>query len=134
MVVHVIDVKGSVVGRAATVIAQLLQGKNKTRFARNADMGDVVVALNVEKVVVTGKKAMGKEYETYSGYPGGRKTETFSSLMARKPDEVLRRAVRGMIPKNKLRDRAMHRLILTVGAEYTMPVEYRGLEIKTVAL
>jgi large subunit ribosomal protein L13 len=127
-------VKEQIVGRAATVIAQILQGKSKFRFARNADMGDVVVAINVEKVVVSGNKAMGKEYETYSGYPGGRKTETFSSLIERKPDEVLRRAVRGMIPKNTLRDKAMKRFVLFVGSDYVLPVEYRGLAIKTVTI
>ena len=132
--VLVIDIKGAIVGRAATVIAHMLQGKDDPMYARHADMGDVVIAVNSAEVRMTGKKDLGKEYVTYTGYPGGRNTETFASLKERHPEEVIRRAVRGMLPKNKLRDRKMARFIVCAGPDYVIPAEFKSLPIRTVTL
>lgn len=107
---HIIDLDGKVLGRAAQEISTLLQGKLKVNYAPYLDAGDNVVVINAKKVIVTGKKAESKEYTRYSGYPGGLTTETFAALIVRRPDEVIRRAVSGMLPKNKLRDRRLARL------------------------
>lgn len=107
---HVINLDGKVLGRAAQEIATLLQGKKKVNFVPYLDLGDNVVVINAKKVVVTGKKADTKVYTRYSGYPGGLRSDTFNELMNRKPDEVIRRAVSGMLPKNKLRDVRLARL------------------------
>ncbi len=97
-----VNAEGRILGRLATEIAVILRGKNKPIFASFVDTGDYVVVINAEKVVVTGKKKADKEYYSHSGYPGGLKTETLEELLAKKPEEVIKRAVRGMIPHNKL--------------------------------
>ncbi len=107
---HLVDVEDRVLGRAATNIATLLQGKHKPTFSPHLDSGDYVVVVNARKVQLTGKKTESKIYTRYSGYPGGLRRETFSHLLNRKPDEVIRHAVSGMLPKNKLRDRRLSRL------------------------
>jgi large subunit ribosomal protein L13 len=98
---HEIDLAGQVLGRVATKIAQLLVGKRKLYFVRHLDCGDFVNVKNADKIKITGKKETGKIYTRYSGYPGGiRKT----ALKNMKPIEVIRHAVTGMLPNNKLRD------------------------------
>lgn len=116
---HLVDVKNQIVGRIATKIALLLMGKSKPYFVRHLDCGDYVVIVNAKDVRVTGKKAAQKIYSTYSGYPGGLRKESFSDLLARKPEEVIKRAVYGMLPKNKLRDEMIKRLHIFVGPEHT---------------
>lgn len=98
----VIDAEGKILGRLATEVAVLLRGKRKPKFAAFVDTGDFVVVINAEKVAVTGRKAEDKAYYSHSQYPGGLKTEIYADLLATKPEEVIRRAVWGMIPKNKL--------------------------------
>lgn len=115
---HVIDAKGKVLGRVATEIASLLQGKNKTYYVPNLDCGDYVVVINAKDVVVTGKKNSKKLYDTYSGYPGGRKTISFNELIQKDPEKVFRFALRGMLPKNKLRDQRLSRLYVFAGEEH----------------
>lgn len=107
---HLVDARGKVLGRLASQIAHLLQGKNKPTFAPYLDMGDYVVVINAKDVVVTGKKRQQKTYFRHSGYPGGLKEETFAQLIERDPAEVINRAVSGMLPKNKLRDKRKTRL------------------------
>jgi large subunit ribosomal protein L13 len=98
----VINADGKILGRLATQVAVLLRGKNKPQFSNFLDTGDFVIVINAEKVTVTGRKLAKKEYYSHSQYPGGLKTEVLEDLLARKPEEAIKRAVWGMIPKNKL--------------------------------
>lgn len=115
---HEIDVAGKTVGRIATEIAELLMGKRKPYFVKNVDCGDHVVVTNATGATVTGKKASQKLYTSYSGYPGGIRTEAFKDLRRRHPEEIIRRAVLGMLPKNKLRDSMMKRLYIYKDANH----------------
>jgi large subunit ribosomal protein L13 len=99
---HVIDADGAVLGRLAAQVADVLRGKNKPVFTPHLDAGDFVVVVNAEKVRVTGKKENEKEYMTYSGWRGGEKYKTVAQVRARRPEELIHRAVRGMVPKNRL--------------------------------
>ena len=99
---HVIDANGAVLGRLAVQVANILRGKNKPVFTEHLDAGDFVVVINAEKVRVTGKKETAKEYMTYSGWRGGEKHFTVANLRAKHPEMLIHRAVRGMIPKNRL--------------------------------
>jgi len=107
---YTIDATNRVLGRLATEIAILLRGKNRTDFAPNKDMGDFVVVKNVNKIRVTGKKLEKKLYYHHSGYLGGLKETPLKELFEKDPGEVLRRAVFGMLPKNKLRAKQIKRL------------------------
>jgi large subunit ribosomal protein L13 len=97
-----IDAEGRILGRMATEIADLIRGKRKTQFTSHLDTGDFVVVINAEKIKVTGRKLEQKKYYTHSLYPGGIKEQTLKDLLAKKPEEVIQKAVWGMIPKGKL--------------------------------
>ena len=97
-----IDAEGRILGRMATEIADLIRGKRKTQFTSHLDTGDFVVVINAEKVKVTGRKLEQKKYYTHSLYPGGIKEQTLKELLDKKPEEVIQKAVWGMIPKGKL--------------------------------
>jgi large subunit ribosomal protein L13 len=99
---HIIDADGVVLGRLAAKVANVLRGKNKAVYTPHLDAGDFVVVVNAEKVRVTGKKETDKTYMTYSGWKGGEKYKTVADLRARHPEMLIHRAVRGMIPKNRL--------------------------------
>ena len=99
---HIIDADGVVLGRLAAKVADVLRGKNKAVFTPHLDAGDFVVVVNAEKVRVTGKKETDKEYMTYSGWKGGEKYRTVAQLREKHPEMLIHRAVRGMIPKNRL--------------------------------
>jgi large subunit ribosomal protein L13 len=99
---HVIDAEGAVLGRLAVQVADILRGKNKSVYTPHLDAGDFVVVINAEKVRVTGKKETDKEYMSYSGWKGGEKYTTVEQLRARHPEMLIERAVKGMIPKNRL--------------------------------
>lgn len=114
---HKIDLKGKVLGRVSTQIANLLMGKSKTYFVRHLDCGDYVVVMNAKDIVVTGKKDEQKKYYQYSGYPGGLKSQTLRELKERKPEEIIIHAVKGMLPQNKLRDKMLSRLHVFLGEE-----------------
>jgi len=107
---HIIDAKGKVLGRLASEIAILLQGKHKADYLPYLDKGDFVVVKNIKDVVISGKKSRQKKYYHYSGYPGGLKEITMEKLFEKKPGEVLKKAVLGMLPKNKLRKNFIKRL------------------------
>lgn len=107
-----IDATGRILGRLAAEIAILLRGKNKPNFAPHLDLGNNVIVINTSKIKITGKKTEQKKYYRHSGYPGGIKEITFKKLFAKDPNEVLRKAVYGMLPKNKLRAKMMRRLKL----------------------
>ncbi len=107
---HTIDAEGKVLGRLATQIAGLLRGKQRPDFAPNKDIADVVVIKNVDKIKITGKKYTDKIYYRHTGYLGGLKETTYKKVFEKNPSEVLKRAVYGMLPKNKLRDKQIKRL------------------------
>ena len=107
---HLIDAKGQTLGRVAVEIAAKLIGKSKPYFVRNLDCGDYVVVINAKQVQVTGHKESEKLYTRYSGFPGGLKKKAFWQVREENPKEIIRRAVMGMLPKNKLRDRMITRL------------------------
>ena len=99
---HVIDATDVVLGRLASQVATLLRGKHKPIYAPHVDTGDFVIVINADKIVLTSGKADKKLVYRHSGYPGGLKTQRYSDFMAQKPEEVIRKAVRGMIPKTTL--------------------------------
>jgi large subunit ribosomal protein L13 len=107
---HKIDAEGLVLGRLATRISVLLRGKNKPGYSPHKDIGDSVIVENVDKIKVTGKKKEQKKYYRHTGYMGGLKEEVYQKLEKRKPGEILRKAVYGMLPKNKLRPLMIKRL------------------------
>lgn len=115
---YVVDATDQTVGRMCTKIASVLRGKNKAYYTPHFDCGDYVIVLNSGKVKFTGNKLDQKEYQTFSGYPGGQKGETARNLLNRRPNVVIERAVKGMLPKNRL-GRAMYKkLFVYDGAEH----------------
>jgi len=115
---RLVNAEGKVLGRLASEIAVLLRGKNKPQFADFVDTGDFVVVINAEKVKVTGKKLDDKVYYSHSQYPGGIKAEILKNLLAKEPEEAIRRAVWGMIPKNKLGRRVFKKLKVYRGPQH----------------
>jgi len=115
---HVVDVSGKTLGRAATAIAHLLRGKHKPTFTPHVDMGDFVVVINADKVKLTGRKLEGKLYYDHSLFPGGLKTKTAGQLLAKHPEELVKRAVRGMLPKGPLGRRLYSKLKVYAAAEH----------------
>lgn len=116
---HLVDVQGKVLGRVATEIAMKLLGKNKPNYTSSLDCGDYVVVTNCKFVEVTGKKEKKKMYGNFSGYPGGLKEKALWQVRKEKPTELIRHAVWGMLPKNKLRDRIITRLYLFADEKHT---------------
>jgi large subunit ribosomal protein L13 len=115
---HVIDADGVVLGRLAAQVADILRGKNKPVFTPHLDAGDFVVVVNAERVRVTGKKETNKKYMSYSGWKGGEKFTTVAELRARHPEMLIHRAVRGMIPKNRLGRVLLTKLKVYKGKEH----------------
>ncbi len=113
-----VDASNRVLGRMATQIATYLMGKNRPDFTPHVDNGAGVIVLNCAKVRVTGKKSTQKVYKRYSGYPGGLKETVYEKMMEKDPKYIVRHAVKGMLPKNKLGDRMLKRLKLYVGTEH----------------
>jgi len=114
----VADLNGQVLGRAATTIATILRGKNKPEFTPHIDTGDFVIVVNADKVKLTGNKAEKKMYYRYTGFVGGLKSENAGKLLARKPEELIRRAVQGMLPKNALGRRLLLKLKVYIGPNH----------------
>ncbi len=112
---HLIDAKDEILGRLSTKVAALLIGKGKATFSRHMDCGDYVVVVNAEKVAVTGRKASQKKYRTHSGYPSGFKEKTYAMVMEFHPERIIKHAVAGMIPDNRLKKERMLRLKVVVG-------------------
>jgi large subunit ribosomal protein L13 len=115
---HLIDVKDKTLGRVSTEIARLLMGKGKPYFVRNLDCGDYVVVVNAKGIKATGRKEEQKKYYRHSGYPGGFKVESLKELRARKPENIITHAVKGMLPDNRLKDRVLTRLFVFAGEEH----------------
>jgi large subunit ribosomal protein L13 len=115
---HVIDAEGMVLGRLSTEVARVLRGKHKPIFAPHMDMGDHVVIVNADKIVMTANKADQRMVHRYSGYPGGLKTEAYVNLLARKPGDAIRRTVRGMLPKGPLGRQMIKKLKVYAGPSH----------------
>jgi large subunit ribosomal protein L13 len=115
---YVVDAAGKTLGRLATQIADTLRGKNKPQYTPHVDTGDFVVVVNADKITVTGNKLDQKRYYRHSGYPGGIRSRTLREQLERRPEEVLRIAVRGMLPKNRLARRQLMKLKIYAGAEH----------------
>jgi len=122
---HLIDVKDEVLGRQAVKIARLIIGKGKSYYVSYMDCGDYVVVVNGAEIGLTGRKEKGKKYYRHSGYPGGFKSETVEELRERKPEEILKKAVWGMLPKNKLRAKMIKRLIVFKGSEHSYQDKFK---------
>jgi large subunit ribosomal protein L13 len=127
---HLIDLHDQTLGRVATEIAHHLMGKAKPNFVRNLDCGDYVVVVNAKDIKVSGNKEEDKMYYRHSGYPGGFKAESLKELRARRPEEIIRRAVKGMLPQNRLRDRMLKRLFVFTGPEHTYQDKFKGGAVK----
>lgn len=115
---HVVDADGQILGRLATQVATLLRGKHKPTFTPHMDNGDFVVVVNAEKIRVTGKKPEQKMYYRYSGYPGGLKETSYRLLQQRHPDRIIKFAVKGMLPKNRLGRKLMKKLHIYAGPRH----------------
>jgi len=114
----VIDATDLALGRLASRLALVLRGKNKPGFTPNVDCGDNVIVINCEKVALKGKKMTNRVYTRYTGYPGGQRFSTPAEILAKRPAELIRRAVRGMLPKNRLGDKILGNLHIYAGPEH----------------
>ena len=114
----VVDADGLILGRLATEVASILRGKHKPTFTPNLDTGDHVIVVNAAKVVLTADKAEKKQVWRHSGYPGGIRSESYGDLMARSPEEAVRRTVRGMLPKNRLGRQMLRKLKVYAGPDH----------------
>mgnify|MGYP005991787027 FL=1 len=127
---HVVDAEGMVLGRLSTEVANILRGKHKATYTPNIDMGDHVIIVNAEKVVLTSGKADRKLVHRHSGYPGGLKSETYAAKMARKPEQAVMDTIRGMIPKTRLGRAQISKLKVYAGpthphaAQNPQPLEF----------
>ena len=115
---YVVDADGQTLGRLATRIADTLRGKDKPQYTPHVDTGDFVVVVNAEKVAVTGNKLDQKRYYRHSGYPGGLRSRTLREQLERRPTEVIRKAVKGMLPKNRLAAKQLNKLKVYAGPEH----------------
>jgi large subunit ribosomal protein L13 len=115
---YVVDADGQTLGRLASNIAKVLKGKHKAEYTPHLNTGDFMVVINAERIHVTGDKRAKKTYERYSGYPGGLRSRTFEEQIARRPEEPLREAVRGMLQHNTLGGEMLKRLKVYAGAEH----------------
>ena len=129
---YVVDAEGQTLGRLATRIADTLRGKTKPQYTPHTDTGDFVVVVNAEKIGVTGKKLDEKMYYRHSGYPGGLKERTLREQLDRRPTDVLRKAVKGMLPKNRLARAQLLKLKIYAGPEHPHEAQApKQLEVKT---
>jgi large subunit ribosomal protein L13 len=115
---YLVDAEGQTLGRLATRIADTLRGKNKPQYTPHVDTGDFVIVVNAEKVAVTGQKLDQKRYYRHSGYPGGLRSRSLREQLERRPTEVIRTAVKGMLPKNRLAARQLTKLKIYAGPEH----------------
>ena len=127
----VVDAEDQILGRLANQIAHRLRGKHKPEFAPHVDSGDFIVVVNCEKIKVTGKKMADKMYYRHTGYPGGLKEANLETMLEKKPEDVIRKAVQGMLPKNRLGRAMMKKLKIYVGTEHPHTAQNpQALELK----
>ncbi len=130
---YVVDAADQRLGRFASEVASVLRGKNKPSFTPSMDVGDFVVVINAEKIVVTGKKSSQKLYRRHSGRPGGMKEETFEKLQARIPERIIEKAVKGMLPKNAMGRQLFTKLKVYAGEAHPHAAQNpQVLDIKTI--
>jgi large subunit ribosomal protein L13 len=115
---YVVDASGAVLGRLASIVAARLRGKHNPLFTPHVDTGDFIIVINADKIRLTGKKWVQKLYHRHTGYIGGLKTASAKELMQKRPEELIRRAVKGMLPKNKLGSRLYTKLKVYTGAAH----------------
>ena len=115
---YLVDAEGKTLGRLATRVADTLRGKNKAQYTPHVDTGDFVVVVNAEKIAVTGKKLEDKRYYRHSGYPGGIRSRTLQEQLDRRPTEVIRKAVKGMLPRNRLARAQLTKLKVYAGPDH----------------
>ncbi len=115
---YVVDASGKTLGRLATEIARILRGKHKPQYTPHVDVGDFVIVINAEKIAVTGRKLDQKRYYRHSGYPGGLRSITLRRQLEKHPERVIRAAVKGMLPKNRLGRRMLKKLKVYAGPEH----------------
>ena len=128
----VVDAEGLTLGRLATQIADALRGKRKPTYTPHIDTGDFVVVINAEKIAVTGNKRAAKKYYRHSGYPGGIKERTLNDMLERRPEEVIRHAVKGMLPRNRLARKQLTKLKIYAGPDHPHAAQKpTKLEIET---
>jgi large subunit ribosomal protein L13 len=128
---YVVDAEGKHLGRLATEIVRVLRGKNKPQYTPHVDVGDFIVVVNADRVAVTGRKAEQRVYRRHSGYPGGMKETSYEQMHARKPTEVLRKAVYGMMPKTRLARKQFKKLKIYAGPEHPhLAQDPQTLEVK----
>ena len=129
---YLVDADGQNLGRLATRIADTLRGKRKPEYTPHVDTGDFVVVVNAEKVAVTGKKLQQKRYYRHSGYPGGLRSRTLEEMLERRPEEVIRLAVKGMLPRNRLARKQLTKLKVYAGPDHPHAAQQpEPLEIKS---
>jgi large subunit ribosomal protein L13 len=126
----VIDAENVVLGRLASEVAKILRGKNKPEFTPHVDCGDNVIVINAEKVQLTGKKLTDKVYLRHTGYPGGQRKQSPKDILAKYPERLVEKAVKGMLPKNKLGSQMFRNLHVVVGPEH----KYQAQKPKVVDL
>ncbi|MCD6239550.1 MAG: 50S ribosomal protein L13 [Thermotogae bacterium] len=124
---YIVDAKNKPLGRLAARLSLILQGKNKVQYTPNADLGDYVVVINAEKIMLSGRKLDQKKYYRHSGYIGGLKEVTARKMLEKYPDRLIKYAVKGMLPKNKLRESMLKKLKVCVGSEH--PYVNKELEL-----
>ncbi len=127
---YVIDAEGEVLGRLSSAVAKILRGKNKPDFTPHVDCGDNVIILNAHKIRLTGNKWADKTYISHTGYPGGQRTINAESLMAKKPTEMVRKAIKGMLPKNRLAAQQLKNVYIYDSTEH----EHEAQKPKTIKL
>ena len=115
---YLVDADGLTLGRLATLIADTLRGKRKPAYTPHVDTGDFVIVVNAEKIAVTGNKRSDKMYYRHSGYPGGLKSRSLADMLERRPEEVIRLAVKGMLPRNRLARKQLTKLKVYAGPEH----------------
>src|SRR6185295_12126493 len=129
---YVVDAEGQTLGRLATRIADALRGKRKPEYTPHVDTGDFIVVVNAEKIRVTGDKLAQKRYWRHSGYPGGIKSRTLAEMLERRPEEVIRKAVKGMLPRNRLARQQLTKLKVYAGPEHPHQAQQpKPMEIQT---
>lgn len=114
----IIDAEDQILGRLSSQIAYILRGKNKTNFTPHVDTGDNVIIINADKIKLTGKKMTEKEYVRHTGYPGGQRFTTPKELLSKRPSEILKKAIGGMLPKNKLGEKLKTNVFIYAGTEH----------------
>jgi large subunit ribosomal protein L13 len=130
---YIVDAKGEVLGRLASVVAMVLRGKHKPSFTPHVDAGDNVIVINAEQIKLTGNKMTEKQYVRHSGYPGGQRTQTPEDLLSKKPTAVVEKAVKGMLPRNRLGSELFRNLHVFAGENHPHEAQQpKTLDLKSI--